>query len=118
MRIAKVGRCGEVTARRAGRAGEGGKETVRHLRPKQNGCPGQEVERGVGDGDTDGVCQHEEGRDGVFVRVAHEHAGEMGAIHADVDVVERTDGGGAVDSEHVVRGERRGRDKAYRRWRG
>ena len=24
MRIAKVGRCGEVTARRAGRAGEGG----------------------------------------------------------------------------------------------
>ena len=67
------------------------KEIVGLSRPKQNGCPAQEVKRGVGDGDTDGVCEHGEGRYGVSVRVAHEHAGEMGAIYADVDVVERTD---------------------------
>lgn len=65
----------------------------------------------MGDGGTGGECEHGEGRYGVSVRVAHEHDGEMGAVHADVDVVEGTDVGGAADGEHVVRGERGGRDK-------
>ena len=49
---------------------------------------------------------------GVSVLVSHEHAGKMGAVHADVDVLERTDGGGVTDGEHVVRRERGGRVKA------
>lgn len=47
----------------------------------------------------------------MSVRVAHEHAGEVGADHADVGVVEGADVAGAADGEHVVRGGREGRDK-------
>ena len=64
------------------------------------------MERDMGDGDTGGECEHGEGGSGVSGRVAHEHGGEMGAVHADVDIVERADVGGATDGEHVVRGER------------
>ena len=46
----------------------------------------------------------------MSVRVAHEHSGEMEAIHADVTIAERADGWDAADREYVVREERGGHD--------
>lgn len=54
----------------------------------------------MGDGDTGGECEHGEGEPGVPVRVAHEHAENVGVV---ADVVEGAGVGVAADGEHVVR---------------